>query len=81
MMHKPDDNEPINFIWLIAVGGREGDDGGVFLDDRLRGNRVYVSPCGSELRINGSHVLSHPTRRQVRLLCEALGIALMEGKE
>ena len=76
-MHKPDDSEPASLAWLMAVGFSEYHDGGVFSVDRLGGSRVYVSQR-SQLTINDSHVLSHPTRRQVRLLCEALGIELKE---
>ena len=80
MMSKPDDNEPVRLVWLMDVGFRESYSGGVCIDDHIPGNHIYVSRR-SQLRINGSHVLSNPTRRQVRLLCEALGIELMEGKE
>lgn len=80
VMHKPDDNEPASYEWLMAVGFRESCEGGVFIHDSIRGNRIYVT-SRSQLGVNGSHVLSNPTRRQVRLLCEALGIELTEGKE
>ena len=79
-MHRPDDNEPASYEWLIAVGFMIHRYGGLYADDGDVDNQIRVNRM-DRLYINGEYALTRPTRRQVRLLCEALGIELRENKE
>ena len=80
-MKRHDDDQPADEAWLRAIGFVDG----FFIRvveayNRIRTKVVSVNRH-SVLCINGSDIIYHPTRRQVRLICEAVGVDLNDVEQ
>lgn len=83
-MKRHDDDMPADEAWLKSVGFVPAYFGstlaGAEIYNKTRSVRVSVS-LRSVLHVNGRDIIYHPTRRQVRLICEAVGVSLNETED
>lgn len=80
-MKRHDDDQPADKAWLNSVGFVDADFLGVVeAYNRIRTKTVSINRH-SVLSINDLDVIYHPTRRQVRLICEAVGVALNDVEQ
>jgi len=79
-----DDDMPADREWLLSIGFSEWlfshGSVGVEIYNRLCDVKVLVLNY-SVLHLNGTSIIHHPTRRQVRLICEAVGVSLNETED